>query len=128
MAQYQTYNTYLIELRLRRVTDCQLTRENLAEAGEIQREYGNRGRKMRTLKSNDKVLLLLSETTNTLLTSWQGPLAVVKQTSPVNYIVDLRGNHKLFHVNMLKQYHSRDESPVEETSTSLQSQDMLTPS
>lgn len=118
----------MIELRLRRVTDCQLTRENLAEAGEIQREYGNRGRKMRTLKSNDKVLLLLSETTNTLLTSWQGPLAVVKQTSPVNYIVDLRGNHKLFHVNMLKQYHSRDESPVEETSTSLQSQDMLTPS
>lgn len=38
------------------------------------------------------------------------------QCSPLNYITDVRGNHKLCHVNMWKTYHSRDESQVEEIS------------
>lgn len=115
--QYQTFNTYLTELRQRIVEGCQLARQNLTEAGEIQRYYCNRVRKLAILKPNDEVLLQLSEKRNTLLTSWQGPFTVIKQTSPVNYIIDVRGNHKLFHVNTLKPYHSRDESKVEEIST-----------
>lgn len=94
------------------------THSERLSTGEIHNGYNNRGRKLRTLKLNDNDLLLLAEKTNTLLTSWQGPFTVVKRTSTVNYLVDVRENHKKSIGNILKQYHSRNESPVEETSTS----------
>lgn len=70
------------------------THSERLSTGEIHNGYNNRGRKLRTLKLNDNDLLLLAEKTNTLLTSWQGSFTVVKRTSPVNYIVDVRENHK----------------------------------
>lgn len=46
--QNQTYNSYLSQLIQRIVKGCQLAGDNLAEAGEIQPEYCNCGRKLRT--------------------------------------------------------------------------------
>lgn len=69
-----------------------------------QRVYSNRGQKLSTLKLNDLVLILLPEKTDTLLTSWQGPFTVIKQCSPVNSPVDVRGSHKISHTDMLKWY------------------------
>lgn len=74
--------------------------------------------KLAVLKPNDEVLIMLPDKTYTLLSSWQGPFTVIKSCSPLNYIVDVRGNHKLFYINMLKQYYSRPEDQVEENSTS----------
>lgn len=59
--QCQTYNTYLTELRQRTINGCQFSRQSLAKAGENQREYCNRGRKLPTLKPNDEVVILLPE-------------------------------------------------------------------
>lgn len=78
IVEYQTYKIYLAELRRRIFRSCQLARENLAEAGEIQRDYCNRGRYLHTLKPNDEILILLPEKTSMLLTSWHGPFMVVK--------------------------------------------------
>lgn len=65
--QYQTFNTHLTDLRNRIVRGCQLAIQHLAEAGEIYLELNNHGRKLRTLKPNDEVLLLLSEKTKSYL-------------------------------------------------------------
>lgn len=90
--QNQTYNSYLSQLRQSIIKGCQLARDTLTEAGEIQRQYCNRGRKLRTLKRNEEVLIMLPDKTDTLVTSWQGSFTEVKQTSPVNYLVDVRGS------------------------------------
>lgn len=71
--------------------------------------------------SNDEVLMLLPDKTNILLSSRQGLFTVIKQCSPVNYIIDVWGNHKLFHINMLKRYYSLTEDQVEEISTNTSS-------
>lgn len=44
--QYQTYNTFLTGLRQRIIKGYQFIHQNLAIAGETQRKYCNRGRKL----------------------------------------------------------------------------------
>lgn len=36
----------------------------------------------------------------------------MKCCSPVNYITDIRGHHKIFHINMLKKYIAMEEDDV----------------
>lgn len=60
---------------------------------------------------------MLPENTNTLLASWQGPFTVVKLCSPVSYIIEMRGNYKVSHRDMLKHYYTRNEDQAEEIST-----------
>lgn len=59
--------------------------------------------------------MILPKRSDTLLTSWQGPFHVVNKCFPVNYLVDVRGNNKLFHVNMLKRYSVHEEDPAAES-------------
>lgn len=42
---------------------------------------------------------------------------MIKQCSPVNYVIDVRGVQKVFHMDMLKRHYSRAENQAEETST-----------
>lgn len=60
----------------------------------------------------DQVLLLNSPKPNTLAVKWTGPGKVEKQLSKTNYLVRLidKGEKmQLYHINMLKSYHSRPE-------------------
>lgn len=57
ISQYQTFNSYLSELRQRTVRGCQIARDNPAVAGEKQRIYCNQGGKFAVLKPNDEVLI-----------------------------------------------------------------------
>lgn len=50
---------------------------------------------------------MLPDKSNNLLTFWQGPFEVIKRISPVNYVIDVRGNHNTFHFKMLKTVHHR---------------------
>ena len=58
----------------------------------------------RSLKVDDEVLVLLPDNTNKLLTSWQGPYKVLKVMNKVDYLVDVKGKKKLYHINLLKKY------------------------
>ena len=56
-----------------------------------------------------QVLVLLPTSTNKLLAGWQGPYTVFRQVSPINYeieITDARKKRRIFHINMLRQWHS----------------------
>lgn len=89
----------------------------LRSFGKEQREYCKKNRKLLGLKPKNEMLILLPDKSDTLLTSWQGPFSVIKHCSPVNYLADVNGNHKLFHINMLKQYYSGSENQLQEIST-----------
>ena len=53
--------------------------------------------------------MLLPTSTSKLLAQWQGPYEVVKPIGEVDYLInmhDRRNKRRVFHVNMLKQFHS----------------------
>ncbi len=52
-----------------------------------------------------KVLVLLPTDTKKLFARWQGPYRVIKKIGKVNYQIEKRKTKKIFHVNMLRQYH-----------------------
>ncbi|XP_077519760.1 uncharacterized protein LOC144129452 [Amblyomma americanum] len=98
---------YGIDLRERLETTCQMAHEALEEAGERYKRYYDRGSKSRALKVGGQVLLLLPTEHNKLTTKWKGPYVVKGKRGEVDYVVDVEGNPKTFHVNMLKKYFSR---------------------
>lgn len=59
--QNKDFYTYVFELRERIIKFCILANQALDKAGEKQGLYANRNPKLRTLKANDKVLILLPE-------------------------------------------------------------------
>ena len=53
--------------------------------------------------------MLLPTAKNKLLAQWQGPYGVVKPIGEVDYMInmhDRENKHRVFHINMLKQFHS----------------------
>ena len=59
---------------------------------------------VREFQPGNQVLVLLPSSTQKL---WQGPYQIVKRKGQVDYVVDMhdrRKRHRLFHVNMLKQF------------------------
>lgn len=107
MPEYKTYNTYIAEVRKRIITGCRLARENLEKACELQCTYC-KNRKLNSLKANDGILIMVPDKVNISLSSWKGTFKDTKRCSTVNYVVDVRGNHKIFHINMLKKYFTTD--------------------
>ena len=64
----------------------------------------------RSLKSGQKVSILLPSVLNTFLAQWKGPFEIIRQVSPVDYIVQVGKNkrsQKPFHINMLKEWIDR---------------------
>ena len=58
------------------------------------------------------LVLLPTSTRSKLLASWQGPYQITKRVGLVNYMYqvdmhDKRKRFRIFHVNMLKEYHLR---------------------
>ena len=65
--------------------------------------------KSREFEKGDLVLVLLPTLSSKLLAQWQGPYQIEKKVGKVNYVVDMADRRKrkcIFHVNMLKQWHT----------------------
>ncbi|XP_077513266.1 uncharacterized protein LOC144124461 [Amblyomma americanum] len=103
----KTAYQYVVDLRERLETTCQMAHEALEEAGERYKRYYDRGSKSRALQVGDQVLLLLPTEHNKLTMKWKGPYVAKGNKGEVDYVVDVEGNPKTFHVNMLKKYFSR---------------------
>lgn len=105
----RTTYEYVIDLRERLHETCKVARQELEKAGESYQAYYDRKAKDRTLKIGQKVLLLLPTSNNKLLAQWKGPYVVIKKANRWNYVIDVDGSQRKFHINMLKLYHTRDE-------------------
>lgn len=101
---------YVVDLRERLESTCELVKQNLQKAASKQAKIYNRRCKARKLKVGEKVLVLLPTKTNKLLMQWKGPFTVVEKVGDLDYRIDMAGKIKTFHVNMLKLYVERDSS------------------
>ncbi|XP_050030532.2 uncharacterized protein [Dermacentor andersoni] len=113
--EVKTAYQYVVDLRERLETTCQMAHEALDEAGERYKRYYDRGAKARIMRPGDQVLLLLPTEHNKLAMRWKGPYVIKERKGEVDYVVESNGAVKTFHANMLKKYHTREpaaETPV----------------
>ena len=90
----------------------ELVAEHMREAQEKQKVWYDQNARMRELKPNDQVLILLPTSHNKLLAKWQGPYKVLRRLGKVNYEVDMpgiRNRKKVLHINLLKKWHESEE-------------------
>ena len=86
-------------------------KENLTKAQRYQKTWYDKGARLREFITGDLVLVLLPTTSNKLLAQWQGPYQVLQRMGKVTYLIDMQDKKKrkrIFHVNMLKDYHVRE--------------------
>lgn len=102
---------YVLELRDRLEATLELAREQLQAAQGKQKAYADRGTRLRSFSEGDEVLILLPTDQNKLLMQWKGPYPIAGKLSAQNYRVLVKGKEKTYHVNLLKKYTRRVETP-----------------
>ena len=110
--QTRTTYQYVLELREKLEETCKLAHDELRKAQSKQHKWFNRKAKVKNLKVDDQVLLLLPTKMNKLEMQWQGPYVIIKKVRENDYVIDIDGQNKMFHANMLRKYNTR--KPVEE--------------
>ena len=87
----------------------EVVQENLENAQDTQKRWYDRNARHREFSAGDQVLILLPTSNNKLLAEWRGPYSITRKVSDVNYevqITDGRRRKRIFHVNMLREWHS----------------------
>ena len=101
---------YVLELRERLEEAAEIALANAKVSAKKYKQYFDSRAKPRSLSVGDEVLLLLPSSTNKLLMQWKGPYEVKERRGNVDYVINVNGKLKLFHINMLKKFHRRDEA------------------
>ncbi len=100
--------SHVLHMRERFEKMSEVVHENMEAAQKRQKCWYDRTVRQRKLKDGDHVLVLLPTSMSKLLAQWQGPYRVVRPVGAVNYLVDMHDRRKrkrVFHVNMLKEWH-----------------------
>ena len=105
----RTTAEYVINLRNKMEETCKLASENLGKAAKRQARYYNRKAKPRSLAEGTQVLILLPSKSNKLEMTWQGPYVVENKLNDYDYRVKSGSKAKIYHINLLKEYVSRDQ-------------------
>ena len=100
---------YVIELREKIEETCKLAAEELGRTAAVNKKYFDKKAKYRSFEPGDKVLLLLSSSSNKLQLAWKGPFVVVQKVNDLDYKIQLANKIRTFHGNMLKKYEERTE-------------------
>ncbi|XP_078492084.1 uncharacterized protein LOC144747728 [Ciona intestinalis] len=112
MCSYQ----YVFELRERLEMTMQVAKAASAEAQNRYKKNFDRKTKQRQLSEEDQVLVLLPTDSNKLLMQWKGPYKVKGKVGMNDYRVDVNGKVKLYHINLLKKYITRNPEDNEDPS------------
>nr|XP_034325279.1 uncharacterized protein LOC105323550 isoform X4 [Crassostrea gigas] len=105
----KTTYQYVVDLKDRLQSTCELAKENLERSSQRYRTYYNKRARQRDMKEGEKVLVLLPTASNKLLMQWRGPYIIVQKVGSVDYKIDVDGKLKTFHANMLKRYVDRQD-------------------
>ncbi|XP_035993666.1 uncharacterized protein LOC118563362 [Fundulus heteroclitus] len=103
---------YVINMRERLQEMASFAQDNLKAAQQHQKTWYDQKARDRVFLPGQKVLLLLPTSDNKLLTKWHGPYEITKQVSKVVYelyMPERAKKHQTFHVNLLKEFRSRQE-------------------
>ena len=99
----KTHHQYVLDLREQIMKNCEIASQKTREQQALSKHYFDKKAKERSLEAGDEVLLFLPTSENKLLAKWKGPYKVVNRVegSDVNYMVNVEGNIKKYHINML---------------------------
>jgi len=100
---------YVLELQDRLQETCEMAKQELSRAQCKQKKYYDVKSKDRVFQPGDKVLLLLPKDENKLLKHGKGTFEVIERRNDNNYRIQLNDRVKMFHANILKEYHVRQE-------------------
>ena len=106
---------YVQQVRSRLKDMSELAHSNISDAQNEQKRYYDLHSRDRTFEIGSRCLVLLPSESSKLMAEWKGPYKVIEKISPVDYKInmhDKRKKHVVFHVNMLRPYHERDDNPV----------------
>ena len=104
---------YVVDLQERLEKTWKLAQDSLSTMSRKYKKHYDLTAKARKLKVNDKVLVLLPTDSNKLLVQWKGKYLVTDITHENNYVLDMNGNKKMFHINLLKKYFERSAPEVQ---------------
>ncbi|XP_047479903.1 uncharacterized protein K02A2.6-like [Penaeus chinensis] len=112
--EVKTTYQYETELRSRLEETAKLAVSQAEISSKTYKSYYDLKSRNRKLEVNDEVLVLLPTDHNKMIMQWKGPYPVIGvKNNGVDYTIKVRGKSKLFHINMLKRYFRRDETPPE---------------
>lgn len=103
----KTTYQYVVDLKDRLQSTCELAKENVEISSQRYRTYYNKRARQRDMKEGEKDLVLLPTASNKLLMQWRGPYSIFQKVGSVDYKIDVDGKLKTFHANMLKRYVDR---------------------
>ncbi|XP_036804331.1 uncharacterized protein LOC118940159 [Oncorhynchus mykiss] len=89
-----------------------IVKEHMEKAQRTQGRAYDKSATPREFTVGEKVMVLVPTAEHRLLAQWRGPYEVMKRVSPVNYLIkqpDRRKKVQLYHINLLKTYHGREE-------------------
>ena len=117
--EVKTTYQYVIDLRERLQSTCELAREELAKATKRYQKYYNVKAKDRHFKTDDRVLILRPTDHSKLLMQWAGPYPVVRQVAKHDYVIQVADKERTYHANLLKLYVERGEKDEVSTVSAL---------
>ena len=100
---------HIMQIREQLQEMADLVHENMVQSQANQKRWYDRNIRSHKFEPGDQVLVLLPTSTSKLLAQWQGPYEIVKPIGEVDNLInmhDRRNKRRVFHVNMLKQFHS----------------------
>ena len=101
--------SYVMTIQERLAKLKEIVRDNLEDAQKTQKTWYDRHVRSREFQPGDKVLVLLPTSTNKLLAEWRGPYNILRRVGDVTYEIEVsdgRKKKRIFHINMLKKWHS----------------------
>ncbi|XP_063586255.1 uncharacterized protein LOC134763618 [Penaeus indicus] len=108
-------SVYVENLKCKLKTAISIAHKHLGNVQSRMKETFDKTKKaeVRTFKEGELVLALLPIHKQPLCSKYHGPFRVLKRTSEVNYVIETperRKKKRLVHVNLLKKYHSREDT------------------
>ena len=105
----KTVYQYVIDLRERMENTIDIVRKEITKSKDKAKIYYDKHAADRKLDVGDHALILLPTDHNKLLMRWKGPFEVTKRVRLNDYILDVNGTRRMYHINMLKKYNRRSD-------------------
>ena len=93
--EVRTSYQYVLDLRERMESTCEIAKEGLKQASKRYRKYHDVRSRERKFNTDDEVLVLLSTSSNKLLMQWQGPYRIIKKIAKNDYRILMNDARKM---------------------------------
>jgi hypothetical protein len=105
----KTTYQYVLDLQNRIADTCEFAQKELSSVRDRNHKYYNRNAKLRKFKPQDRVWVLNTKNQRKFDFNWVGPATVIERRGLVVYKIRFdNGSERLYHINMLKPYVSRE--------------------